>query len=257
MIPEELYRYDLNGYLYLEDAIEPDYLKRLDERLDVWEEKGRQQLEESPNSNPSVQLNCLVNQDEAFLDLVVNPKVLPYIDAMVSRPRLKSTFVALKWKGGFSRDRTNHTPSTTHNFYHFNGGRIYHNLFQVFYAIRDVGADEGALRLIPGSHKANFPLPPEADLSDLEVAMPMKAGSVLLFTHDMYHVSLNSSDRVRRVVIFTYCPGVIANSYEGDGLYAPLFEQAPEGSWLKYLLRPPNGFRETYSRPEDRAYNAG
>ena len=78
----------------------------------------------------------------------------------------------------------------------------------------------------------------------------MKAGSALLFTHDVNHGSLNTSDRVRRTLIFTYCPGVISNSFGGDGLYERLFEQAPEGSWLKYLLRCPNGFQETYRRPD-------
>jgi len=200
----------------------------------------------------------IVNQDEAFVDLVANPRVLPYIDEMVSRPRLKSTWLALKWKGGAARDRSNHTPSNTCNFYHFNGGRIQHNLLQVFYAIRDVPPGGGGMRLVPGTHKANFPLPPDDDLSDLEIEIPMKAGSVLLFTHDLHHTSLNTIDQVRRVVIFTYCPSVIANSYEpGDTLYDRLFEQSPEGSWQKYLLRRPHGFRETYPKPADRPYEAG
>ena len=42
MTPEELYHYDVNGYLLIEDAIEPDYLAYLNERLDIWEEKALQ-----------------------------------------------------------------------------------------------------------------------------------------------------------------------------------------------------------------------
>lgn len=268
MTPEELYRYDVNGYLYIEDAIAPDYLGRLNERLDVY-------LAAHPNpSGPSMNFDDPVNHDETFVDLIVNPRVLPYIVEMVDCPRLKSTWVAFKWKGGWARDiRSTHTPSCTCNFYHFNGGRIYHNLFQVFYAMRDIGPGEGGLRVIPGSHKANFPLPVDADrlrqpvqsvpalpnpaLSDMEVEIPMKAGSVLLFTHDMYHASLNASDKVRRVIIFTYCPGVIANTYGGDTLYQCLFEKAPEGSWLKYLLRRPNGGGDSYPKPDGRSYDAG
>jgi hypothetical protein len=257
MTASELYRYDLQGYLYLENAIPPALLKRLDERMDFWEERGRERLASQPDQ-PAVTIDDILNQDEAFLDLVANPRVLPYIDEMVSRPRLKSTWLALKWKGGAARDRSNHTPSNTCNFYHFNGGRIQHNLFQVFYAIRDVPPGGGGMRLIPGTHKANYPLPPDDDLADLEIEIPMKAGSVLLFTHDLHHTSLNTTDRVRRVVIFTYCPSVIANSYEpGDSLYDRLFERSPEGSWQKYLLRRPHGFRETYPKPANRPYEAG
>jgi len=256
MTAEELYRYDLRGYLYIENAIAPDYLKLLSERLDVWQEKAGRTVAET--GKPTVELYDIVNQDGAFVDLVANPRVLPYVDEMVQNPRLKSTWIALKWKGGRARDTSNHTPSSTCNFYHFNGGRIYHNLFQVFYAISDVPPGGGGMRLIPGSHKANLPLPKDDSLEDLEVEIPMKAGSVLLFSHDVYHASLNTTDTVRRVAIFTYCPGVIANSFdEGHRLYDRLFEQAPEGSWQKYLLRRPQGAGESYPRPKGRPYDAG
>src|SRR5438445_157525 len=78
-------------------------LKRLDERMDFWEERGRERLAAKPD-RPAVEFDNILNQDEAFLDLVANPRVLPYIDEMVSCPRLKSTWLALKWKGGSARD---------------------------------------------------------------------------------------------------------------------------------------------------------
>ncbi len=258
MTPAEMYDYDLKGYLLLEDAIQPNDLASLQERMAFWEAQARKELEKNPRpENPSVMVSDIVNKDPAFVDLITNPEVLPYIDAMVDHPRLKSTWIAYKWKGGWARDRSNHTPTRTTNFYHFNGGRIYHNLFQVFYALRDIEPGEGGLKLIPGSHKANLPLPDDTYLGHMEVEIPMKAGSVLLFSHDMYHSSLNTSDKVRWAVIFTYCPSVITNSYSGDGLYDKLFEKALERSWLKYLLRRPHGFKETYPRPEGRAYTEG
>ena len=191
----------------------------------------------------------ILNQEPALLDLVVNPVVLPYLVEMVERPRLKSTWATYKWRGGETGYHSNHTPTVTHNFYHFNG-QIRHNLFQVFYAMRDIGQGEGALKVVPGSHKANYKQPPVEAIDDMLVEIPMKAGDVLLFTHDLGHCSRNESDNIRRTIIFTYCPGVISNSFGGDGLYDSLFEQAPEDSWLKYLLRRPNGFRETYPQPE-------
>ena len=251
MTPAELYHYDVNGYLLIEDAIEPDYLAHLNERLDIWEERALQDFRVLPKSaNPEVRYDDILNQEPSLLDLVVNPRVLPYIDEMVDRPRLKSTWVTFKWNGGRTVSHSNHTPSVTHNFYHFNG-RIHHNLFQVFYAMRDISPGEGGLQVIPGSHKANYPSPPDEALKDMHLEIPMKAGSVLLFTHDMRHSSFNTTDKVRRTIIFTYCPGVIANSFGGDMLYQRLFEDTPEGSWLKYLLRTPHGFLETYAKPKD------
>ena len=46
MTPEELYHYDVSGYLYLEDAIEPGCFARLNERMDEWEEETRKQRRE-------------------------------------------------------------------------------------------------------------------------------------------------------------------------------------------------------------------
>ena len=74
----------------------------------------------------------------------------------------------------------------------------------------------------------------------------MKAGDVLLFSHDMVHCSRNESEHIRRTVMYTYCPGVIANSFGGDTLYDRIFEEASEGSWLKYFTRQPHGFREIW-----------
>lgn len=57
-------------------------------------------------------------------------------------------------------------------------------------------------------------------------------------------------DEVRRAIIFTYCPSVIASSYGDDDLYDLLFGQTKEGCWGKYLLRRPHRIKETYSRPD-------
>jgi hypothetical protein len=162
MTPAEMYDYDLKGYLLLEDAIQPNDLASLQERMAFWEAQARKELEKNPRpENPSVMVSDIVNKDPAFVDLITNPEVLSYIDAMVDHPRLKSTWIAYKWKGGWARDRSNHTPTRT------------------------------------------------------------------------------------------------TNSYSGDGLYDKLFEKALERSWLKYLLRRPHGFKETYPRPEGRAYTEG
>ena len=120
----------------------------------------------------------------------------------------------------------------------------------LMYAMADIEPGGGGLKVFPGSHKANYARPPEDDVSDLLVELPMKAGDVLLFSHDIAHCSHNESEQVRRTVMYTYCPGVIANSFGGDGLYDRIFAEAAEGSWLKYLTRRPNGYRETYPKPD-------
>ena len=248
MTPAELFEYDTNGYLHIEDAVDPELFKKINERMDEIEANAvRRHGADGLKEHPMVRIDDIINQEPVLVPLVDNPVVVPYLKEMIDHPRIKSTWITFKWNGGGTGFHSSHTPSVTHNFYHFNG-RIQNNLLAVFYAMKDIGPGEGALQVIPGSHKANYPVPRGA-VVHMKIEVPMKAGSVLLFSHDIYHGSLNTSDRVRRSIIFTYCPGVIANSFEGDTLYDRLFEEAPEGSWRKYLLRRPNGFKETHPQP--------
>ena len=249
MTPQELYRYDINGYMLLEGAIGPDELARLSECIDDWEERAAEEYRAGdPGQNPEVRYDDILNEEPRLVELAANPRLLPYLVEMIEKPRLKSTWLAFKWRGGTTGLHSNHTPSTTHNFYHFNG-QIRHNLLNVMYAMRDIEPGNGGLQVVPGTHKANYPRPPCDRVEDLLVELPMRAGDALLFSHDMAHCSHNESSAVRRTVMYTYCPGVIANSFGGDGLYDDIFAAAPDDSWLKYLTRRPNGFKETYAQP--------
>lgn len=249
MTPGELFSYDVRGYLLVKEALAAGELAALNARLDGWQEKAVEEYRAlAADANKDVRYNDILNLEPACLPLVDNARVLPYLREMIERPRLKSTWLTFRWRGGQTRYHSNHTPSVTHNYYHFNGC-IRHNLLNVMYAMRDIGPGEGGLKVVPGTHKANYPPPCGEDIDDMLVEIPMKAGDALLFSHDMGHCSRNDSNNVRRILMLTYCPGVIANSYGGDGLYDTLFERAAEGSWQKYLLRRPHGFLDTYPMP--------
>jgi len=249
MTPQELYRYDINGYMLLKGAIAPGELARPNERLDAWEERAAEDFRaKSAGENPEVRYDDIINAEPSLVELAANPRLLPYLAEMIENPRLKSTWIAFKWRGGTTKLHSNHTPSITHNFYHFNG-QIRHNLLNVMYAMRDIEPGGGGLQVVPGTHKASYPRPPGDMVADMLVELPMRAGDALLFSHDMAHCSRNESAAVRRTVMYTYCPGVIANSFGGDGLYDEIFAAATKDSWLKYLTRRPNGFKETYAQP--------
>ena len=251
MTAEELYRYDVRGYMLVKGAAAAPVLAGIGGRIDQW--LGRAYLErqrQEAGENPEVRYDNIINQEPALVELAANPMVLPYIVEMVERPRLKSTWLAFKWRRGETRLHSNHTPSVTHNFYHFNG-QIRHNLLNVMYALGDIEPGGGGLQVVPGSHKANYSRLQGDEVADMLVELPMQAGDALLFSHDMVHCSRNASDQIRRTVMYTYCPGAIANSFGGDQLNDPIFERAPEGSWLKYLARRPNGAGETYPQPAE------
>jgi len=256
MTDAERYTYDVQGYLLLEDVISPSQLAAVDAIYDRRLADAEAQRTVGGGGGHVMLEDILNEESEALGSLVAHPRVLPYVDEMIECPRLKSTWASFMWSDGGVGFHSNHTPSSTCNHYHFNG-RMRHNLFQVFIAVRDIPPDAGALQLLPGSHKANYRLPEHAAIANMLVTIPMKAGSVLIFSHDLHHGSMNLTDTMRRVLVFTYCPGVIANSFGGDGLYDELHAAAPENSWEKYLLRRPNGYMEMYPYPGGRSYSEG
>ncbi len=131
MTPEELYRYDVNGYVLVRGAIDSETLAHLNKKIDAWEEKAWGDIRaKKEGENQEVRYDDVVNQETSLVPLAANPKLLPYLVEMVERPRLKSTWIAFKWQGGETRLHSNHTPTVTHNFYHFNG-QIRHNLLNV------------------------------------------------------------------------------------------------------------------------------
>ena len=57
MTPEELYRYDVTGYLLIEDAIAPAFLEKLQERMDYWEKEAHAiLLQQDEGANPDIMI---------------------------------------------------------------------------------------------------------------------------------------------------------------------------------------------------------
>jgi hypothetical protein len=259
MTPEELYQFDTSGYLVIKNVLTLLELERYNQRIDHLRTlalaRRRGDQDNSPvticeNTIHKANFDDPINQEDVFEDLIDHPSILPYIWDLVLMPRFKSNWLTLTWRGGKVGGHGNHAPWCPFNFYHADRSGIACNLLNVMWTFSDITIDGGGLTVIPGSHKSNFPVPPKGPSADQLVEITAPAGSVIVFTHDIYHESLNRSDRERRAMFLTYCPSIIANSYDGgDGRYDRLFTQAPENSWRKYLLRRPHGFLELYPQP--------
>jgi hypothetical protein len=90
-------------------------------------------------------------------------------------------------------------------------GLPWHHSVNVQYVLRDSDRDSGGLCIIPGSHRARFPLPlpPPVNLEMSAVeAAPCKAGDVILFLGDgvCHGTKAWAAEQERRVVIFNYAP---------------------------------------------------
>ncbi len=244
MSPDELYAFDLNGYLVIEDAIDPQLLDELSPVVDAWEQASALNDEKRNAKIPRIIL-----EQPLFLEVAMSPAVIARVVKCIQFPRLKSTWLDFKAQNGGIGYHANHTPYDPVDAYYWQG-HIYANLITVCYALCDIPEDGAALDVIPGSHKANYPLPTDpVTLKGLRKKLPLRKGSALIFSHDMNHGSQNNRDYVRRCLFTSFSTGSSAHTHGDAELYDDLFHDAEEGSWRKYLLRRPKGDRDSYPQP--------
>lgn len=244
MTPDECYAFDLNGYLIIENAIDPALLEELTPLVDRFEQQA-QLTDEKRNAK----LPAIILEHPLFLELAMSPAVISKVVDCIQFPRLKSTWLDFKAQNGSIGYHANHTPYDPVDAYYWQG-RIFANLVTVCYALCDIPEDGAALDVIPGSHKANYPLPEDPEtLASLRKKLPLTKGSALIFSHDMNHGSQNNRDYIRRALFTSFSTGSSAHTQGDNDLYDDLFDAAPEDSWRKYLLRRPKGDRDTYPQP--------
>ena len=97
------------------------------------------------------------------------------------------------------------------SWYRYENGRMYNGLMAVGIALSDVKYGDGGFCCIPGSHKGNLLPPLEVRRLDTDLGMvqqiPMKAGSICVFTECLTHGTLPwQADYERRALIYRYNP---------------------------------------------------
>lgn len=237
MREEERYLFDLNGYVVVRAVLTEPEVQALrsevraagvDDALNVEkylhagfprnyyddaEWTGRDGYRYSSNS-------FILDWGPAVRSLVAHPRLVPYLSALVGLDyRLDHSY------GVFSRGRT--APHPLHNgatpfdptqMYVCRDGRMHNSMVVVQFALTEVGHDDGGFCCLPGSHKANLPLPsqfpPLDELDDEWNAhvrrVPMKAGDVLIFTEAVTHGAMAwRGEGDRMALLFKYCQGAL------------------------------------------------
>ena len=108
-------------------------------------------------------------------------------------------------------------PFDPSQFYVHKGGRMWNGMVAFSWALTDARPGDGGFGCISGSHRAEEPLPPGAERLVEEV--PLRAGSLLVFTEALFHCTIpwnGAEDRYN--ILFKYCPG---NSAWADTLPVP------------------------------------
>jgi ectoine hydroxylase-related dioxygenase (phytanoyl-CoA dioxygenase family) len=193
------------GYLILPGFIAPDQRGRLTERLEaLFAEEGAQAGSEFRQEPGARRLANLVDKDPIFAECIAVPEILAHV-ACVLGDRFKLSSL-------------NARSANPHNGIdqplHADGGALPDErgfwVCNTVWVLDDFRADNGALRAVPGSHRAGR-LPAQA-LADPAVAHPdqvvvsARAGDLIVMNAHLWHGGMaNRSSRPRLAMHGYYC----------------------------------------------------
>ncbi|MDX1935069.1 MAG: phytanoyl-CoA dioxygenase family protein [Capsulimonadales bacterium] len=214
MTDTEKYLFDLNGYLALPEVLTRNELDALNSLLDE-----RIAAEREPEET-SFRFRDILTWGRPYRDLLAHPRVLPYLHALVGeRCRLDHEYLDVIRQGLGPIGAHLHGGGAPHDpsqYYRVVDGRMYNGLIVAVFALKDVRPGDGGFACIPGSHKANFPLPAgwgdmTGELAPGVTPISCPAGSVILFTEALTHGTLPwRGTEERRSVFLKYSPHFMA-----------------------------------------------
>jgi len=239
MNENEIYLFDLQGFLVVPNALSSEQVTQLNTVMDEQIER------ETEPQMRTHRFGRLLSWDKAYRDLVDNPRITPYLERILgSRFRLDHDYADVIRAGKGPIGTVLHgggAPFDPVQYYHFRDGQMFNGLTVVAYNLKDVNPGDGGFAGVPGSHKSNRAFPQE--WKDLETPHPCvqrvtgPAGTAIIFTEALTHGTLpwTGSDE-RRTIFFKYSPHPLsyAARYYEAGEYEGLTERQRE------ILEAPN-----------------
>jgi ectoine hydroxylase-related dioxygenase (phytanoyl-CoA dioxygenase family) len=235
---DEKYLFDLNGYIVVEDLLTPDEVSAanaaIDARADTIRLRSREQ--KLSGGSPALegthgrgQLGGMLDWPEPdclpFRSALAHPKLATYLNEILGKGfRVDHQMLLISMEKG-AEGHTFHGSSgpgfDPNQYYIFQNGRFHNGLTVAAVQLTDVNPGDGGLIVIPGSHKSNFPCPPDmrkylAYQENIR-QVTCKAGGVIIFTEAVTHGTLRwTSDEPRRTLLTRYTAGNMA--------YMPAFD---------------------------------
>ena len=205
-----------DGYLILEDFMSDSLLQRLRERTDdLFATEGENAGSEFRKEENANRLANLVAKGEVYQEIVCMQPVLSHI-AGVLRPRFKLSSL---------NARTAPPRSDSHQPLHVDGGLLPdergYSVCNTVWMLDDFTAGNGALRVIPGSHRWGR-RPGLDEVHPGETLITARAGTVVVMNAHMWHGgTANRTDKPRRALHGFYCRHDIAQQQYQKALIPP------------------------------------
>ena len=191
-----------DGYTVIEHVASADLVDCLRRALEhVEREHNLGCAKTSLEGYKTVRINNLLTYDQLFWEVPLNENVLPVVERVLDRECLLSSFCSLILGPGQEAQPIHedtqliplprpHIPIT----------------LNAIWALSDFTSENGATRIVPGSHK--FDSFPEYGKDYEAITATMAAGSVMLFDSALWHGGgANVSEGRRFAVSCAYCWG--------------------------------------------------
>jgi ectoine hydroxylase-related dioxygenase (phytanoyl-CoA dioxygenase family) len=252
------YFFDLNGYLVIENALSSEEVGACNAAIDRNWASTRLRMDEERLSGQAAALQGQQGRRDLFGMLTwPEPDCLPFRH-LLAHPAIAPTLSELLGEGfrldhlygiGMTAGTEGHVlhgggaSRSLTNLYQYHAGKIRCGLTVVSWQLADVGPGDGGFCCIPGSHKANFPLPREVAQLERDLHLVRQvvapAGSVLVFTEALTHGTMPwRAEHERRSLLYKYSPGPMSYSsrYIPEGMDAHLDSLPPA---QRAVLEPP------------------
>jgi ectoine hydroxylase-related dioxygenase (phytanoyl-CoA dioxygenase family) len=197
LVQSQKQQLDERGYLVLPGFVPPELLSELRERVEtLWEQEGDNAGSEFRLEPGTRRLANLVDKGVVFADLVTMPKIIECIEHVIGP--------------GFKLSSFNARSANAHNGesqpLHVDAGAIADEfgywVCNTIWMLDDFTAENGATRMIPGSHA--WRRLPDAGVTESvggEELVTGNAGTVVIMNTHMWHGgTANRTDRCRRAL---------------------------------------------------------
>ena len=218
---KEFYFWDLCGYAILKDVMDDAWITAAHEAIDQFRDRfeldpdgtnGSRRLAGTPFPSLHGLFDLPHPYCEPFREMIAHPVVVQRLNWMMGSGYYLSRARAIHYERGTSGLHIHSTPepATPRNTYALQNGRAYSEQVNVNWQLVDTRQGDGGFVCVPGSHKANYPVPEALTLCEEEMGMvkhvEIKAGDVLIFmgasqSHGAYPWM---NETPRRGVIITY-----------------------------------------------------
>lgn len=205
---ENLYLFDLRGFVVLENVLGLDTVRDLNRILDA-------HLPASARPELANQVfQDFLLWDGALRDLLTHERITPLLCNVVDRRIRLDRYYGLRMAPGTTgvplHGGAGHVPDEA-EYYQFANGTMRNGITTVSWALTDMLAENGGFACIPGSHKSNLPKPESLSEEQCVTHVPLRAGDVLVFTGTLAHRGTYwAGPHERRSLLFKYAPRHLA-----------------------------------------------